>query len=83
MFYVIQARQEPSCLLSSTTLGLIYIKMYTGATCAFTKRNIKGNYGLLPEKKAESEFWEILFIDLIGPYSIPTKRKDIRKKPEC
>jgi len=37
--------------------------------CPLTKRN----YGLLPEKEAESELWEKLCIDLIGPYPIPTK----------
>ena len=50
------------------------------ATCALTKRSNKRNYGLLPEKKAESEPWEILCIDLIGPYSIPTKKKRNQKE---
>ena len=49
-------------------------------TCLLTKRNNKRNYGLLPEKKAESEPWEILCVDLIGPYPIPTVGR--RKKNE-
>jgi len=45
-----------------------------------TKRNNKRNYGLLPEKKGESEPWEILCMNLIGPYPISTVGR--RKKNE-
>ena len=27
-------------------------------------------YGLLPEKEAEAVLWEILCVDLIGPYTV-------------
>ena len=50
-------------------------------TCLLTKRNNKKNYGLLPEKKAESEPWEKLCIDLIGPYPIPTIGRKKNKEP--
>ena len=51
-------------------------------TCLLTKRSNKTRkYGLLPEKKAESEPWEILCIDLIGPYPIPTKGHKKKKDP--
>ena len=49
--------------------------------CLLTKRNNKHrNHGLLSEKKAESEPWEILCIDLIGPYKVPTKKEPKQKK---
>ena len=51
-------------------------------TCLLTKRNNKRNYGLLPEKEAESEPWEKLCIDLIGPYPIPTKGHKKTKDPK-
>jgi hypothetical protein len=42
--------------------------------CQLTKRKtIK--YGLLPEKTAEADPWEVLCVDLIGPYKIPQKNK--------
>jgi len=47
-----------------------------------TKRNNKGNYGLLREKEAESEPWEKLCIDLIGPYPIPIKGHKKTKDPK-
>ena len=43
-------------------------------TCQHTKKVTK-KYGHLPEKKAEAEPWEILCIDLIGPYTINRKNK--------
>jgi transposase InsO family protein len=46
--------------------------------CQRTKKTHK-KYGHLPEKQAEVEPWEILCIDLIGPYTI--NRKNKRKKP--
>jgi hypothetical protein len=38
-------------------------------TCQRTKRNSK-KYGHLPAKEAEVDPWEILCVDLIGPYTI-------------
>ena len=37
--------------------------------CQRTKKN-KKKYGLLPEKAAETEPWEVLCVDLIRPYTI-------------
>ena len=36
------------------------------------KKSIK--YGKLPPKEAESEPWDVLCVDLIGPYSITSKK---------
>ena len=40
-------------------------------TCQITKRT-KKKYGHLPEKEAEAEPWEVVCVDLIGPYKIST-----------
>ena len=42
-------------------------------TCQLTKKSSK-KYGHLPEKKAQSDPWDILCVDLIGPYTIKRKR---------
>ena len=42
--------------------------------CQKTKKTSK-HYGKLPEKEAESEPWQKLCVDLIGPYSIKRKGK--------
>ena len=42
-------------------------------TCQLNKKSTK-KYGLLPEKEAESDPWERICVDLIGPYTI--KQKD-------
>ena len=42
--------------------------------CQTTKRH-KKKYGHLPPKVAESEPWETLCVDLIGPYKIPRNNK--------
>ena len=47
-------------------------------TCQTTKKRTK-KYGHLPEKTAESDPWDVLCIDLIGPYKI--ERKNKKKKP--
>ena len=47
-------------------------------TCQMTKRDIK-KYGHLPEKKAEADPWEILCVDLIGPYIFKCKDKPALK----
>ena len=47
-------------------------------TCQRTKRTIS-KYGHLPKKQAEANPWDILCIDLIGPYTINHKNKS--KKP--
>ena len=77
MLYVIHVRQLT--LKQHYTLPNIrkdVQKVYSKcATCVLTKRNKKRNYGLLPEKKVESEPWKILCIDLLSQYSIPTKKK--------
>ena len=47
-------------------------------TCQRTKKtNMK--YGHLPEKTAQAEPWDVLCIDLIGPYTI--NRKNKKKNP--
>jgi hypothetical protein len=45
-------------------------------TCQVTKRSTR-KYGHLPEKTAEADPWDVLCVDLIGPYTI--KRKGKRK----
>jgi len=45
-------------------------------TCQRTKKNTGNiNLGHLPEKVAEAEPWEILCVDLIGPYTFKRKGK--------
>ena len=46
----------------------------TCLTCQMTKRDTK-KYGLIPEKEAEANPWEILCVDLIGPYTLKRKHK--------
>ena len=43
-------------------------------TCQLTKKNSK-KYGKLPPKEAEATPWDILCVDLIGPYTIHRKGK--------
>ena len=38
-------------------------------TCQHTKCSTK-KYGHLPTKEAEADLWEVLCVDLIGPYTI-------------
>ena len=42
--------------------------------CQLNKRN-KKKYGHLPEKQAEAIPWDVLCVDLIGPYTMKRKRK--------
>ncbi len=42
--------------------------------CQKTKKQLK-KYGKLPEKTAEAEPWDVLCVDLIGPYKIVRKNK--------
>ena len=44
----------------------------TCPTCQKTKRSYQ-KYGHLPEKVAESQPWEKVCVDLIGPYTIKPK----------
>ena len=46
--------------------------------CQKHKRN-KKKFGLLPPKEAETEPWEKLCVDLIGPYTFEEKRKRTTK----
>ena len=46
----------------------------TCSTCQVTKRDAK-KYGFLSEKQAETEPWETLCVDLIGPYALRRKHK--------
>ena len=39
-----------------------------------TKHNKK--YGLLPEKEAEVNPWEVLCVDLIGPYTVTKNKRE-------
>ena len=48
-------------------------------TCQKTKRTYK-KYGHLPEKVAEVTPWDKLCVDLIGPYTIKTKKNKNKKK---
>jgi Integrase zinc binding domain len=45
-------------------------------TCQTTKKQAK-KYGHLPKKTAEAEPWDVLCIDLIGPYKIKRKNKNL------
>jgi hypothetical protein len=47
-------------------------------TCQLTKKGSK-KYERLPEKFAEIDPWDVLYLDLIGPYKIERKNKN--KKP--
>ena len=51
----------------------------TCRTCQLNKRKTK-KYGHLPAKKAEAKPWEVLCVDLIGPYTIQRPRKTKRNK---
>ena len=42
--------------------------------CQMTKRKSMA-YGKLPPKEAEADPWEILCVDLIGPYKIKNKKQ--------
>jgi hypothetical protein len=44
-------------------------------TCQRTKRSTK-SYGHLPAKEAEADPWEVLCVDLIGPYTIKRRAKE-------
>ena len=46
------------------------------STCSVCQKQKKQHkkYGLLPEKEAEYKPWERLYVDLIGPYKIRTKK---------
>ena len=44
-------------------------------TCQRSKRKVK-KYGLLPPKEAETNPWEQLCVDLIGPYTIRRKGRE-------
>jgi hypothetical protein len=48
-------------------------------TCQKNKKQRK-KYGHLPEKEAESDPWEILCVDLIGPYAIRRAGKNSSRK---
>ena len=52
-------------------------------TCQLTKKGNKRKLGLLPPKKAEADPWEILCVDLIGPYSIKCKKRKKELKLHC
>ena len=43
-------------------------------TCQRTKKGSK-KYGHLPAKKAEDKPWDILCVDLIGPYTVTIDKK--------
>ena len=46
-----------------------------GRTCQRAKRR-NHKYGKLPPKEAETNPWDTLCVDLIGPYKIPRKGKN-------
>jgi hypothetical protein len=39
------------------------------------KERVRNKYGLLPSKIAESDPWVMLFVDLVGPFTIRTPAK--------
>ena len=43
--------------------------------CQKSKKHTK-KYGLLPEKEAEANPWEVLCVDLIGPYTVTKNRSE-------
>ena len=47
--------------------AMVHHTCKTCDTCQRTKKN-KKNYGLLPPKEAEASPWDVLCVDLIGPY---------------
>ena len=51
---------------------------HTCPTCQTCKKTYT-KYGLLPPKEAETDPWEYLCVDLIGPYTISTKPKKKKK----
>ena len=52
--------------------------IYKCDICQLNKKTNKRKYGHLPPKEAETEPWETLCVDLIGPYTLERKGK---KKP--
>ena len=46
----------------------------TCPVCQLTKKERK-KYGLLPPKKAESDPWVMVCVDLVGPFTIKTPLK--------
>ena len=44
----------------------------TCPVCQLTKKERK-KYGLLPPKKAESDPWVMVCVDLVGPFTIKTQ----------
>ena len=53
----------------------------TCRTCQLNKRKTK-KYGHLPPKVAEGNPWEVLCVDLIGPYTIQRPSKSRKKKDD-
>ncbi len=47
-----------------------YVSTVASMTFASKQRKTKKTFGLLPKKDAETDPWEVLCIDLIGPYTI-------------
>jgi hypothetical protein len=43
--------------------------------CQLSKKSMGPKYGLLPPKEAEVKPWDILCVDLIGPYTIQRKKR--------
>ena len=52
------------------------VRDYIGScdTCQRCKKQ-KKKYGKLPEKQAEATPWELLCVDLVGPYTIQQQNK--------
>ena len=72
-----ETRMEESIRHHLTWKGLredVRKKCRTCHSCQVVKRT-KSNYGKLPAKEAESIPWDILCVDLIGPYTIKKRHK--------
>ena len=56
------------------------VKRYvqTCPTCQISKRNAK-KYGHLPPKTAEAVPWDLLCVDLVGPYTVTLKKGKTKK----
>ena len=70
-----ETRTELTIRQHFTFKGLRTMVHDTVSTCAICQKNKKHNkkYGKVPIKVAETNPWEILCVDLIGPYTVNSK----------
>ena len=68
-----ETRTEQTIRQHFTFKGLREMVHQTCSKCDICQRT-KKNYGHLPPKQAESSPWEVLCVDLIGPYTFRTSK---------